>query len=169
MSSPPQTCTRTVSVSCRRLPRSSSGLTKAFFKAGENRTKLTVEIPQPRLWTLQDPYLHQWTLSVSSDRIQGYFGMRTISVRKLPGTEHSYVALNNQPVYLQLALDQTYHPDSYCAFPSDAFIKNELERTKAIGLNDKRYLHRAFKESFGETPRQYRVRHKHRTSPDSDA
>ena len=28
--------------------------------------------------------------------------------------------------------------------------------TKAIGLTDKRYLHRAFKEAYGMTPRQYR-------------
>ena len=38
------------------------------------------------------------------------------------------------------------------------------EITAAIGLNDKRYLHRAFKETFGETPRHYRVRHKGQNS-----
>lgn len=34
------------------------------------------------------------------------------------------------------------------------------EITTAIGLSDKGYMHRAFKETFGETPRQYRLRHR---------
>ena len=33
--------------------------------------------------------------------------MRKISTMNLPGTEHPYVALNNKPIYLQLALDQS--------------------------------------------------------------
>jgi len=34
-----------------------------------------------------------------------------------------------------LALDQSYHPEGYYTFPSDKFMKEEIERSKAIGLN----------------------------------
>ena len=61
--------------------------------------------------------------------------MRKISTMNLPGTEHPYVALNNKPIYLQLALDQSYHPDGYYTFPTDKFMKEEILRSKSIGLN----------------------------------
>jgi hypothetical protein len=53
----------------------------------------------------------------------------------LPGTTHRYVALNDQPVYLQLALDQAYHPEGFYTFPSDEFVRNEVLRARQIGLN----------------------------------
>ena len=58
-----------------------------------------------------------------------------ISTINLPGTQYPYVALNNQPIYLQLALDQSYHPEGFYTFPSDKFIKEEILRSKSIGLN----------------------------------
>jgi len=61
--------------------------------------------------------------------------MRKISVVKLPGTDFPYVALNNKPVYLQLALDQAYHPEGFYTFPSDAFMRKEVELARSIGLN----------------------------------
>ena len=61
--------------------------------------------------------------------------MRKISVVNLPGTDHRYVALNGEPVYLQLALDQAYHPDGFYTFPDDEFLRNEILRARQIGLN----------------------------------
>ncbi|MBA4056039.1 MAG: glycoside hydrolase family 2, partial [Marivirga sp.] len=40
-----------------------------------------------------------------------------------------------KPVYLQLTLDQSYHPEGFYTFPSDAFMKDEIERSRKIGLN----------------------------------
>ena len=69
------------------------------------------------------------------DVVSTYFGMRKISVVNLPGTDHPYVALNGEPVYLQLALDQAYHPDGFYTFPSDEFVRDEVLRARQIGLN----------------------------------
>ena len=49
-----------------------------------------------------------------------------------------YVALNNKPIYLQLSLDQAYHPDGYYTYPSDEFMRDEIIRSKKIGLNGNR-------------------------------
>jgi beta-galactosidase/beta-glucuronidase len=43
--------------------------------------------------------------------------------------------LNNKPIYVQLALDQSYHPTGFYTFPSDQFMKDEIVRSKRIGLN----------------------------------
>jgi hypothetical protein len=61
--------------------------------------------------------------------------MRKISVVDLPGTSHSYVAINGKPIYLPLALDQAYHPTGFYTFPSDSFTRMEILRARQIGLN----------------------------------
>lgn len=105
------------------------------IRAEKDMGKFSIPIPNPRLWTLDDPYLYELTATIAEDTVHTYFGMRKISVVDLPGTDYPYVALNDEPVYLQLALDQAYHPEGFYTFPSDDFIRTELERSKAIGLN----------------------------------
>jgi hypothetical protein len=101
-----------------------------------------VKMPNARLWSLDDPYLYEveavLKMNNMTDRVSTYFGMRKISVGKLPATDIPYVMLNNKPVYLQLALDQAYHPEGYYTFPSDAFMRDEILRSKNIGLNGQR-------------------------------
>jgi hypothetical protein len=95
-----------------------------------------VSIPNPRLWTLEDPFLHETAIVCDSDdEIKTYFGMRKISVMDLPNTNYPYIALNNKPVYVQLTLDQSYHPDGFYTFPTDQFMKEEILMAKQIGLN----------------------------------
>ena len=94
-----------------------------------------VSIPNARLWSMDDPYLYDVEVKLGDDVVKTYFGMRKISVVNLPGTNFPYVAVNNKPVYLQLALDQAYHPEGFYTFPSDAFMRKEVELAKSIGLN----------------------------------
>ncbi len=103
--------------------------------AGKTKVQFSVNIPDARLWSLDDPFLYEVQAKLEDDEVHSYFGMRKISVEKLPGTDFPYIALNNQPVYLQLALDQSYHPDGFYTFPSDQFMKEEILRSKSIGLN----------------------------------
>jgi len=110
---------------------------------GEKKIQFEVSIPKPHLWSLDDPFLYELTVSLSDDgierdRVHTYFGMRKIGVVNLPGTDHPYIALNNKPIYLQLALDQAYHPDGFYTFPSDDFMRDEILRSRRIGLNGMR-------------------------------
>jgi len=52
---------------------------------------------------------------------------------ELPGTAFPYIALNGKPVYLQMTLDQSYHPDGFYTFPGDAFMRDEMLRSAAAG------------------------------------
>lgn len=106
-----------------------------IIPAGQTSLATEISIPNARLWTLDDPYLHKAEVRVENDRVETYFGMREISIRDLPGTDYPYVALNGKPIYLQMALDQSYHPEGFYTFPSDAFMRREVERAKQIGLN----------------------------------
>ena len=110
--------------------------------AGAKEVQFEVVIPQARLWSLEDPFLYEvgatLRLGANADRVSTYFGMRNISVVKLPGTEFPYIALNNRPVYLQITLDQSYHPEGFYTFPSDAFMRDEILRSRRLGLNANR-------------------------------
>lgn len=103
--------------------------------AGKLKHRFTYPVPNPHLWTLDDPFLYEVTALLGTDEVKSYFGMRKISVVNLPGTEYPYIALNNEPIYLQLALDQSYHAEGFYTFPSDQFMREEIERSKEIGLN----------------------------------
>ena len=94
-----------------------------------------VDIPNPRLWNLKDPFLYETSVQLNQDIVNTYFGMRKISVVNLPNTDIPYIALNNEPIYLQLTLDQSYHPEGFYTFPTDAFMKNEIQLCKDLGLN----------------------------------
>ena len=112
------------------------------FKAGDAEIEFDVDIPNQHLWSLDDPFLYETDAVLKAggekDRVTSYFGMRKISVVKFPGQDYTYVALNNKPIYLQLTLDQAYHPDGFYTFPSDAFMRDEILRTKRLGLNGQR-------------------------------
>lgn len=113
-------------------------------RIGRGVTTAHVDVPLPNAqrWSLDDPFLHKVDVSISGpgggtveDRVRTYFGMRTISVVDLPGTGHPYVAINGVPLFLQLALDQAYHPDGYYTFPTDSALREEILLARRIGLN----------------------------------
>ncbi len=111
--------------------------------AGTESVTFDVHIPDARLWSLGDPFLYEVEArlegaNLAADRVQTYFGMREISVVDLPGADIPYVALNGEPLYLQLALDQAYHPQGFYTFPSDDFMRDEILRSRRIGLNGQR-------------------------------
>jgi len=122
----------------------SGGLPDAtqVIPAGAKETRFEVPIDNAHLWSLDDPFLYEVDATLgaagAADHVSTYFGMRKISIAKLPGTDHPYVALNNKPLYLQITLDQSYHPDGFYTFPSDAFMRDEILRSKRIGLNANR-------------------------------
>jgi len=112
-------------------------------RKGAKAIEFEVSVENQRLWSLEDPYLYEVEAALSGpgqneDQTSTYFGMRKVSVVKLPGTDFPYIALNDKPIYLQLTLDQSYHPDGYYTFPSDEFMRDEILRSRRIGLNGNR-------------------------------
>jgi len=110
---------------------------------GDRAIEFEVSIPNQHLWSLEDPYLYEVDVILSGngqteDRVSTYFGMRKVSILNLPGTDFPYIALNDKPIYLQLTLDQSYHPEGFYAFPSDEFMRDEILHSRRIGLNGNR-------------------------------
>ena len=114
-------------------------LFEAPVKAGDIEASFIIPVPEMRLWTLDDPYLYEVVALLNSaegkDEVNTYFGMRKFSAVPIPGKDFTYVALNNEPLYLRLALDQSYHPEGFYTFPSDQFMREEILRARDLGLN----------------------------------
>jgi hypothetical protein len=107
--------------------------------AGETDAVFQVPVSDMKLWSLDDPYIYEVTASIvtseAEDEVNTYFGMRKVSSVQIPGKDFTYVALNNEPLYLKMTLDQSYHPEGFYTFPSDQFMKEEILRAKNLGLN----------------------------------
>ena len=105
-------------------------------------THWTVTIPpeQLRLWDVDTPHLYDVTLELLtentvSDRIYTYFGMRKVSIAKAPGGDYQYIYLNNRPIYLLGALNQSFNPEGVYTFLTDEAIRRDIERAKEFGFN----------------------------------
>ena len=107
-----------------------------------NETQWTVNIPaeQLRLWDVDTPNLYDVTLELVAegtviDRIFTYFGMRKVSIAKAPGGDYQYIYLNNRPIYLLGALNQSFNPEGVYTFLTDEAIRRDVERAKEFGFN----------------------------------
>ena len=107
-----------------------------------NETRWTVSIrpEQLRLWDVDTPNLYDVTLELVAegtviDRIFTYFGMRKVSIAKAPGGDYQYIYLNNRPIYLLGALNQSFNPEGVYTFLTDEAIRTDVERAKEFGFN----------------------------------
>ena len=111
-------------------------------QVSSDETQFTVSIPpeQLRLWDVDTPNLYDVKLELVAedtviDRIFTYFGMRKVSIEKAPGGDYQYIYLNNRPVYLLGALNQSFNPESVYTFLTDEAIRRDVERAKEFGFN----------------------------------
>ena len=110
---------------------------------GQQVLTANIKLKEPRLWDLAHPNLYDVQIALTSgdgtaDTVKSYFGFREVGTAANPATGTSYVTLNGKPVYLQLTLDQSYHPEGWYTFPSDEVMKKEILLSKKLGLSGNR-------------------------------
>ncbi|MBD3176286.1 MAG: hypothetical protein GF320_13995 [Armatimonadia bacterium] len=103
-------------------------------------SEVAVPVPSPTLWEPEEPY--RYTLRVTLrrgdvvvDRVDAPFGMRTVGVGPLPGTDTQVVTFNGKPMYLRGVLAQNFNPFGVYTYPSVAMMRQDIERAKAAGFN----------------------------------
>ena len=102
-----------------------------------NKNCVSFKIDNPILWELENPYLYFCKLTLHNgdavDEIETYFGIREVGYDCFDGK--NYITLNQKPVFLFGALDQSFHPDSFFTLPNTDYAKEEILRAKKLGLN----------------------------------
>ena len=99
---------------------------------------VTLDIPEAKLWSPDNPNLYDLELTLShegqqTDQVRGYFGMRKFSRGMVNG--RPCVLLNNQPIYLYGPLDQGWWPDGLLTPPSYEAMVFDLQAMKDLGMN----------------------------------
>ncbi|MBB3051715.1 hypothetical protein FHS23_002744 [Prauserella isguenensis] len=107
---------------------------------GTPERPVRVEVPSPRPWSPDDPYLYGLTVRLRTeagtllDEVRSHVGLRTVGlVRDAEGRPR--IALNGRITFLHGPLDQGYWPDGIYTAPTDEALRYDLEQTKAYGFN----------------------------------
>ncbi len=105
--------------------------------SGPANAELDLPVENPRLWSPDDPYLYDLDVTLtdgqSTDKIESYFGMRSVDVQKVGG--YPKLVLNGKPIFSLAMLDQGFFPDGLYTQPSDEALKFDLQAQKDLGFN----------------------------------
>ncbi|PWI13061.1 glycoside hydrolase family 2 [Streptomyces sp. Act143] len=116
----------------------STGGTTVGTATGAVGGEFTVPVPNPHLWTPDDPFLYDVKADLLSgstvvDSVGSYTGMRTIGLASVGG--HLRPVLNGRFVFQTGTLDQGYWPDGIYTAPTDAALRHDLQKHKDLGFN----------------------------------
>lgn len=89
--------------------------------------------PETRLWTPDDPYLYNFTLECGEDKIESYFALRAVDIRKINGV--SRICLNGEPVFFHGLLDQGYYSDGIYLPATPKGYEYDILKMKECGFN----------------------------------
>ncbi|MFC7340076.1 glycoside hydrolase family 2 protein [Saccharopolyspora griseoalba] len=114
--------------------------TEVARATGAPGAPLRVEVPNPHLWTPDDPHLYDLRVRLLGpdgsviDEVGSYTGLRT--VQKVADEQgRPRLALNGEILFQHGPLDQGYWPDGIYTAPTDAALRYDLEATKDLGFN----------------------------------
>ena len=93
-----------------------------------------IPIKNMELWSPENPYLYEFTISNDVDEVSSYFAMRKVSLMQNE-KGMKVIALNNQPYFMKGVLDQGYYQDGLLTPNSDEDYINDINLIKSLGFN----------------------------------
>ena len=87
----------------------------------------------PKLWSPEHPYLYDFTIEAGEDRIESYFAIRSLEVKRVG--EYPRLCLNGKPYFFHGLLDQGYWPDGLFTPATPACYADDILRMKKLGFN----------------------------------
>ena len=94
---------------------------------------ITLTPEHPHLWSPDDPYLYEFTLSDGKDEIESYFALRSFQTRTVNGKPT--LLLNDKPIFCHGILDQGYFPDGIYTPASPEAYTDDVRLVKSLGFN----------------------------------
>ena len=95
--------------------------------------KVTIAPEKPHLWSPEDPYLYDFTVEAGEDRIESYFALRTLEVKKIG--KYPRLCLNGEPYFFHGLLDQGYWPEGLLTPPAPESYVQDILAMKKLGFN----------------------------------
>lgn len=95
---------------------------------------IRLALPDPRLWSPEDPFLYDVRVRLGTDEVQSYFGLRTFGTGP-DSAGHQRLLLNGKPYLHAGLLDQGYWPDGLYTPPSDEAMVFDIQTAKDLGFS----------------------------------
>ena len=95
--------------------------------------KVTITPEKPNLWSPENPFLYDFTLEAGEDKIQSYFAIRTLEVKKVG--KYPRLCLNGKPYFFHGLLDQGYWPEGILTAPAPESYARDILAMKRLGFN----------------------------------
>lgn len=92
-----------------------------------------IDIENPILWNTDNPYLYNLTVSTKNDKVESYFALREVKIKKIDGI--SRVCLNDKPIFMHGVLDQGYFEDGIYLPKEESEYEKDVLRMKELGYN----------------------------------
>ena len=94
---------------------------------------VTITPENPNLWSPENPYLYDFTVETEEDRVESYFAVRSLEVKKIG--EYPRLCLNGNPYFFHGLLDQGYWPDGIFTPAMPACYAEDIMAMKRLGFN----------------------------------
>ena len=95
--------------------------------------KVRIAPEEPRLWSPEDPYLYDFTVTQGEDKVASYFAIRSLEIKKIG--KYPRLCLNGEPYFFHGLLDQGYWPESLLTAPAPESYADDIISMKALGFN----------------------------------
>ena len=100
----------------------------------KRRIKVRIPVPEPILWSPENPVLYAFRIEAGEDVVDSYFAMRSFGVGK-DEAGRARLLLNGVPYFFHGVLDQGYWPESLMTAPSDQAMIFDITQMKELGFN----------------------------------
>ena len=95
--------------------------------------KVAIAPEKPHFWSPEDPYLYDFTITAGEDRVESYFAIRTLEIKKVG--KYQRLCLNGKPYFFHGLLDQGYWPEGLLTPPSPQSYVDDILNMKKLGFN----------------------------------
>lgn len=106
------------------------GGTREYVYDGD---EITINIENPILWSPENPYLYNFSITDGNDTVSSYFALRTVGIEKING--RSYITLNGKPIFFHALLDQGYYSDGIYLPAAPSGYLFDILTMKELGFN----------------------------------
>ncbi|MBR3973849.1 MAG: glycoside hydrolase family 2 [Oscillospiraceae bacterium] len=95
--------------------------------------KVTIAPENPHFWSPEDPHLYEFTLEAEEDKIESYFAIRSLEIKKVGAYQR--LCLNGKPYFFHGLLDQGYWPDGIFTPANPECYAEDILAMKRLGFN----------------------------------
>lgn len=103
---------------------------------------IKLPLSELHLWEAGEGRLYDAELTLGEDRIDSYFGMRSVAVKD------GFLLLNGKRIFQRLVLDQGFYPDGIYTARDLSELEADVLRSKACGFNGARLHQKIFEPNF---------------------